>query len=162
MLCDRPSLPLVEQSLRQNRSQLMRMPQVHYAESYLSTDTIDLLRKEIGLQTRRPPAGHLCDVDHIRADLAIIRERDLAPAAGWKSCGYPALSDQPAPDQPPALDLPLAPEAGRPLPQPDRPASPASKSTPAPASVTAVHRPRHGGGDRRNGEIGNRCLLYQG
>ena len=44
------SLPLVEQSLRQNRSQLMRMPQVHCAESYLSTDTIDLLRKEIGLQ----------------------------------------------------------------------------------------------------------------
>ena len=51
VLCDRPSLPLVEQSLRQNRSQLMRMPQVHCAESYLSTDTIDLLRKEIGLQT---------------------------------------------------------------------------------------------------------------
>ena len=40
----------MEQSLRQNRSQLMRMPQVHCAKSYLSTDTIDLLRKEIGLQ----------------------------------------------------------------------------------------------------------------
>ena len=51
VLCDRPSLPLVEQTLRQNRSQLMRMPQVHCAESYLSTDTIELLRKEIGLQT---------------------------------------------------------------------------------------------------------------
>ena len=51
VLCDRPSLPLVEQSLRQNRSQLMRMPQVHCAESYLSTDTIELLRKEIGLQS---------------------------------------------------------------------------------------------------------------
>jgi GntR family transcriptional regulator len=49
VLCDRPSMPLVEQSLRQNRSQLMRMPQVHCAESYLSGDTIDLLRKEIGL-----------------------------------------------------------------------------------------------------------------
>ncbi len=49
VLCDRPSLPLVEQSLRQNRSQLMRMPQVHCAESYLSTDTIDQLHKEIGL-----------------------------------------------------------------------------------------------------------------
>ncbi|MEJ6826506.1 MAG: GntR family transcriptional regulator, partial [Synechococcus sp. ArSW.bin.68] len=41
--------PLVEQSLRQHRSQLMRMHQVHCAESYLSSDTIDLLRKEIGL-----------------------------------------------------------------------------------------------------------------
>ena len=51
VLCDRPSLPLVEHSLRQNRAQLMRMPQVHCAESYLSTDTIELLRKEIGLQT---------------------------------------------------------------------------------------------------------------
>ena len=35
VLCDRPSLPLVEQSLRQNRSQLMRLPQVHCA-SYLA------------------------------------------------------------------------------------------------------------------------------
>ena len=48
VLCDRPSLPLVGQSLR--RSQLMRMPQVHCAESYLSTDT-QSSRKEIGLQT---------------------------------------------------------------------------------------------------------------
>jgi GntR family transcriptional regulator len=49
VLCDRPSLPLVEQSLRQNRAQLMRLPQVHCAQSYLGTATIDLLRKEIGL-----------------------------------------------------------------------------------------------------------------
>ena len=35
VICDRPSLPLVEQTLRQNRSQLMRMPQIHCAESYL-------------------------------------------------------------------------------------------------------------------------------
>jgi len=49
VLCDRPSLPLVEQSLRQNRAQLMRLPQVHCAQSYLGGATIDLLRKEIGL-----------------------------------------------------------------------------------------------------------------
>ena len=49
VLCDRPSLPLVEQSLRQNRAQMMRMPQVHCTESYLRSDTIDVLRKEIGL-----------------------------------------------------------------------------------------------------------------
>lgn len=48
VLCDRPSLPLVEQSLRQNRAQLMRAPQVHCAQSYLGLATIDLLRKEIG------------------------------------------------------------------------------------------------------------------
>ena len=50
VLCDRPSLPLVEQCIRQNRSQLMRMPQVHCAESYLGGDTIKLLKKEIGVQ----------------------------------------------------------------------------------------------------------------
>ncbi len=33
LLCDRPSLPLVEQTLRQNRSQLMRLPVVHCAQS---------------------------------------------------------------------------------------------------------------------------------
>ena len=50
VICDRPSLPLVEQTLRQNRAQLMRMPQIHCAERYLGTDTIELLQKEIGLQ----------------------------------------------------------------------------------------------------------------
>jgi GntR family transcriptional regulator len=50
VLCDRPSLPLVEQSLRQNRAQLMRLPVVHCAQSYLGMATIDQLRKEIGLQ----------------------------------------------------------------------------------------------------------------
>ncbi|MCP9887010.1 GntR family transcriptional regulator [Cyanobium sp. ATX 6A2] len=49
VLCDRPSLPLVEQSLRQNRGQLMRLPVVHCAQSYLGTATIEELRKEIGL-----------------------------------------------------------------------------------------------------------------
>ena len=49
VLCDRPSLPLVEQTLRQNRAQLMRLPVVHCAQSYLGSATIDQLRKEIGL-----------------------------------------------------------------------------------------------------------------
>jgi GntR family transcriptional regulator len=51
VLCDKPSLPLIEQCLRQNRTQLMRAPQVHCAQSYLGRATIDLLRKEIGLLT---------------------------------------------------------------------------------------------------------------
>ncbi len=49
VLCDSPSLPLIENTLRQNRSQLMRMPQVHCAGNYLSESTIKQLRKEIGL-----------------------------------------------------------------------------------------------------------------
>ena len=49
VLCDRPSLPLVEQTLRQNRAQLMRLPVLHCAQSYLGKATINQLRKEIGL-----------------------------------------------------------------------------------------------------------------
>ena len=49
VLCDSPSLPIVEHTLRQNRSQLIRMPQVHCAKNYLSESTIEQLRKEIGL-----------------------------------------------------------------------------------------------------------------
>ena len=51
VLCDKPSLPLVEHTLRQNRSQLIRMPQVHCAKNYLSDSTIEQLRKEIGVIT---------------------------------------------------------------------------------------------------------------
>ena len=49
VLCDSPSLPLVEHTLRQNRSQLIRMPQVHCAEKYLGESTLERLQKEIGL-----------------------------------------------------------------------------------------------------------------
>ena len=49
VICDSPSLPLVEHTLRQSRSQLMRMPKVHCAQKYLSDSTIEELRKEIGL-----------------------------------------------------------------------------------------------------------------
>tara|TARA_Y100001968_G_scaffold212345_1_gene195458 strand:+ start:25336 stop:26352 length:1017 start_codon:yes stop_codon:yes gene_type:complete len=50
VLCDSPSLPLVEHTLRQNRAQLIRMPQIHCAKNYLSDSTIEHLRKEIGLK----------------------------------------------------------------------------------------------------------------
>ncbi len=49
VLCDSPSLSLVEKSLRTNQSQLIRMPQVHCAEKYLSDSTLERLQKEIGL-----------------------------------------------------------------------------------------------------------------
>ena len=51
VLCDKPSRPLVEHCLRQNRGQLMRMPQVHCAENYLGSETIEILQKEIGLSS---------------------------------------------------------------------------------------------------------------
>jgi len=49
VLCDSPSLPMIENTLIQNRSQLIRMPKVHCAQSYLSESTITQLQKEIGL-----------------------------------------------------------------------------------------------------------------
>ena len=51
VLCDSPSLPVVEHTLRQNRSQLIRKPQIHCSEKYLSDATIQRLKKEIGLIT---------------------------------------------------------------------------------------------------------------
>ncbi|MBK17073.1 MAG: GntR family transcriptional regulator [Prochlorococcus sp. SP3034] len=49
VLCDGPSLSEVESTLTKNRSQLMRMPYLHCAANYLSKDTINQLKKEIGI-----------------------------------------------------------------------------------------------------------------
>jgi len=49
VLCDGPSLSAVEDTLNKNRSQLMRMPYIHCSENYLSKDTINQLKKEIGV-----------------------------------------------------------------------------------------------------------------
>ena len=50
VLCDRPSMPLVEQPAPEQLAADAHAPG-HCAESYLSGDTIEQLRKEIGLQT---------------------------------------------------------------------------------------------------------------
>ena len=49
VLCDGPSLSAVESTLLKNRSQLMRMPSIHCSANYLSKDTINQLKKEIGI-----------------------------------------------------------------------------------------------------------------
>ena len=49
VLCDGPSLSVIETTLTKNRSQMMRMPYIHCAANYLSKDTIDQLKKEIGI-----------------------------------------------------------------------------------------------------------------
>ena len=51
VLCDGPSLSEVESTLTKNRSQLMRIPSLHCAANYLSKDTINQLKKEIGITT---------------------------------------------------------------------------------------------------------------
>ncbi len=49
IICDGPSLSVVENTLLKNRSQLMRLPQITCAKNYLSTETVNKLKKEIGL-----------------------------------------------------------------------------------------------------------------
>jgi len=48
-VCDGPSLSVVENTLLKNRSQLMRLPQIICAKNYLSIETINHLKKEIGV-----------------------------------------------------------------------------------------------------------------
>ena len=49
IVCDGPSLSVVENTLLKNRSQLMRLPQIICAKNYLSIETVNQLKKEIGL-----------------------------------------------------------------------------------------------------------------
>jgi GntR family transcriptional regulator len=49
IVCDGPSLTVVENTLLKNRSQLIRLPQIICAKNYLSIETINQLKKEIGV-----------------------------------------------------------------------------------------------------------------
>ena len=49
VICDSPSLSAVENTLTKNRSQLIRMPLIHCAANYLTLETINQLKKEIGI-----------------------------------------------------------------------------------------------------------------
>ncbi len=49
IVCDGPSLSVIENILLKNRSQLMRIPQIICAKNYLSIKTINHLKTEIGV-----------------------------------------------------------------------------------------------------------------
>ena len=49
IVCDWPSLSVVENTLKKNRSQLMRVPEIICAQNYLSIETINQLKTEIGV-----------------------------------------------------------------------------------------------------------------
>ena len=49
IVCDGPSLSVVENIMIKNRSQLMRVPQIICSKNYLSTKTINQLKTEIGV-----------------------------------------------------------------------------------------------------------------
>ena len=49
IVCDGPSLSVIENTLLKNRSQLMRVPQIICAKNYLSIKTINHLKTELGV-----------------------------------------------------------------------------------------------------------------
>ena len=49
IICDGPSLSVIENTLLKNRSQLMRVPKIICAKNYLSIKTINHLKAEIGV-----------------------------------------------------------------------------------------------------------------
>jgi GntR family transcriptional regulator len=49
IVCDGPSLSVVENALLKNRSQLMRLPQIICAKNYLTIESINQLKQEIGV-----------------------------------------------------------------------------------------------------------------
>jgi len=49
VLCDQPSHPVVEATIRQHRSQLLRVPNLHCIDHYLRPETVDVLSKKMGL-----------------------------------------------------------------------------------------------------------------
>ena len=49
IVCDGPSLSVIENTLFKNRSQLMRVPQIICAKNYLSIKTINHLKTELGV-----------------------------------------------------------------------------------------------------------------
>ena len=49
IVCDGPSLSVIQNTLLKNRSQLMRVPQIICAKNYLSIKTINHLKTEIGV-----------------------------------------------------------------------------------------------------------------
>ena len=54
VLCDQPSHPLVEATIRQHRSRMLRVPNLHCVAHYLRPGTVDMLSREMGLS--RPVA----------------------------------------------------------------------------------------------------------
>ena len=49
VLCDRLSHPVVEATIRQHRSRMLRVPNLHCVDHYLCPGTVDMLSREMGL-----------------------------------------------------------------------------------------------------------------
>ena len=51
VLCDQPSHPVVEATIRQHRSRMLRVPNLHCVDHYLCPGTVDMLSREMGLSS---------------------------------------------------------------------------------------------------------------
>ena len=51
ILCDQPSHPVVEATIRQHRSRMLRVPNLHRVDHYLCPGTVDMLSREMGLSS---------------------------------------------------------------------------------------------------------------
>ncbi|MXW40703.1 MAG: GntR family transcriptional regulator [Synechococcus sp. SB0668_bin_15] len=51
VLCDQPSHTLVEATIRQHRSQMLRVPNLRCVDHYLCPGTVDMLHREMGLSS---------------------------------------------------------------------------------------------------------------
>ena len=49
VLCDQPSHPVVEATIRHHRSQMLRVPNLHCVDHYLRPEAVDVLSKEMSL-----------------------------------------------------------------------------------------------------------------
>ena len=49
VLCDQPSHPVVEATIRQHRSRMLRVPNLHCVDHYLCPGTVDMLSRKMGL-----------------------------------------------------------------------------------------------------------------
>jgi len=54
LLCDQPSHAVVQATIRQHRSQMVRVPTLHCISHYLRPETVDVLSKEMGLGKGTP------------------------------------------------------------------------------------------------------------
>ncbi len=51
ILCDQPSHPVVEATIRQHRSRMLRVPNLHCVDHYLCPGAVDMLGREMGLSS---------------------------------------------------------------------------------------------------------------
>jgi len=77
IVCDGPSLSVVENALLKNRSQLMRLPQIICAKNYLSIETINHLKKDEEVDIKNGPWKLSLDIPTYTSFITYATNRNL-------------------------------------------------------------------------------------